>query len=53
VTGAFDDADVIHVEGDVDPIRDMEVIQTELRYASSLFLDFDLQKSSLIMPYGM
>ncbi|KAK4054024.1 hypothetical protein OIO90_003669 [Microbotryomycetes sp. JL221] len=31
VIRAFDDADVIHVEGDVDPVRDMEVIQTELR----------------------
>ncbi|KAI5481346.1 GTP binding protein [Pseudohyphozyma bogoriensis] len=31
VVRAFDDADVIHVEGEVDPIRDMEVIQTELR----------------------
>ncbi|KAM0749907.1 putative GTP-binding protein [Meredithblackwellia eburnea MCA 4105] len=30
VVRAFDDADVIHVEGDVDPIRDMEVISTEL-----------------------
>jgi len=28
---AFDDPEVTHVEGDVDPIRDMEVIQTELR----------------------
>ena len=27
---AFDDADVIHVEGDVDPIRDMKIISTEL-----------------------
>ncbi|BGP14669.1 hypothetical protein JCM10213_001621 [Rhodosporidiobolus nylandii] len=31
VIRAFDDADVIHVEGDVDPIRDMEIISTELR----------------------
>ena len=31
VTRAFDDAEVIHVEGDVDPVRDMEIIQTELR----------------------
>lgn len=31
ITGAFDDAEVIHVEGEVDPVRDMEVIQTELR----------------------
>lgn len=28
---AFDDAEVIHVEGDVNPIRDMEIISTELR----------------------
>lgn len=28
---AFDDADVIHVEGDVNPTRDMEIINTELR----------------------
>lgn len=28
---AFDDADVIHVEGDVNPIRDMEIISNELR----------------------
>ncbi|KAK4701672.1 hypothetical protein P7C70_g4554, partial [Phenoliferia sp. Uapishka_3] len=31
VVRAFDDADVIHVEGEVDPVRDMEVISTELR----------------------
>jgi obg-like ATPase 1 len=31
VTRAFDDAEVTHVEGDVNPIRDMEIIQTELR----------------------
>ena len=28
---AFDDAEVIHVEGDVDPLRDMQIISTELR----------------------
>ena len=27
----FDDAEVIHVDGEVNPVRDMEVIQTELR----------------------
>lgn len=31
VIRAFDDAEVIHVEGDVNPIRDMEIIQNELR----------------------
>ncbi|KAJ3095255.1 hypothetical protein HK100_005881, partial [Physocladia obscura] len=28
---AFDDADVIHVEGAVDPVRDLEIIHNELR----------------------
>lgn len=31
VVRAFDDAEVIHVEGDVSPLRDMEIISTELR----------------------
>lgn len=31
VVRAFDDPDVTHVEGDVDPLRDMSIIQTELR----------------------
>ncbi|KAG1878818.1 P-loop containing nucleoside triphosphate hydrolase protein [Suillus subluteus] len=31
VVRAFEDAEVIHVEGDVDPLRDIEIIQTELR----------------------
>lgn len=31
VIRAFDDAEVIHVEGDVDPLRDMAIIQNELR----------------------
>ncbi|WFD08115.1 hypothetical protein MVES1_003484 [Malassezia vespertilionis] len=31
VIRAFDDADIIHVEGDVDPTRDMNIISTELR----------------------
>lgn len=38
-TGAFDDAEVIHVEGDVDPIRDMEIIRDELRYVLNCSLD--------------
>ena len=31
VSGAFDDEDIIHVEGNVDPVRDMEIIHEELR----------------------
>lgn len=29
--GAFDDEDIIHVEGNVDPVRDIEIIHEELR----------------------
>ncbi len=29
--GAFEDEDVIHVEGDVNPVRDLEIIHNELR----------------------
>jgi obg-like ATPase 1 len=31
IVRAFDDNEVVHVEGDVDPLRDMEIISTELR----------------------
>uniref|UniRef100_A0A3P8PAC4 Obg like ATPase 1 n=1 Tax=Astatotilapia calliptera TaxID=8154 RepID=A0A3P8PAC4_ASTCA len=31
MTRAFDDEDIIHVEGTVDPVRDMEIIHEELR----------------------
>lgn len=31
VIRSFDDADIVHVEGDVNPTRDMEIISTELR----------------------
>lgn len=30
-TGAFDEDDVTHVEGEVDPVRDLEIISDELR----------------------
>ena len=30
-SGAFDDNDVIHVEDDVNPVRDLEIISEELR----------------------
>lgn len=46
--GAFDDAEVIHVEGDVDPIRDMEIIRDELRYAINLSR-FPLRTRALIV----
>ena len=31
LTGAFEGEDVTHIEGDVNPMRDMEIISEELR----------------------
>ncbi|KAI8060585.1 GTP-binding protein YchF [Gongronella butleri] len=38
VVRAFDEADVIHVEGELDPIRDMGIIREELRLKDEEFL---------------
>ncbi|KLO15253.1 hypothetical protein SCHPADRAFT_902535 [Schizopora paradoxa] len=40
---AFDDAEVTHVEGDVNPVRDMEIIQTELRLKDIEWVTKDLE----------
>ncbi|KAG8908003.1 hypothetical protein FRB99_001169 [Tulasnella sp. 403] len=40
---AFDDAEVIHVEGDVDPIRDMEIIREELRLKDQEWVEKHLE----------
>ncbi|KAH7106527.1 cytoplasmic protein [Auriculariales sp. MPI-PUGE-AT-0066] len=39
VVRAFDDAEVTHVEGDVDPLRDMEIISTELRLKDTEWME--------------
>ncbi len=49
VVRCFDDDDVIHVEGSVDPVRDIEVIHTELALA-----DLDtVEKALLRVGKGM
>jgi len=35
----FEDPNIVHVEGDIDPIRDLEIIETELIYADITQLD--------------
>ena len=37
-TGSFDDDDVTHVEGDVNPVRDLEIIHEELRLRDQQYL---------------
>ena len=42
--GAFDDEDIIHVEGNVDPVRDIEIIHEELRLKDEEMMDPILDK---------
>lgn len=44
VIGAFEDPDVTHVEGEVDPVRDFEIISEELRLKDEESLDKALEK---------
>ncbi|WWC99647.1 GTP-binding protein YchF [Kwoniella sp. B9012] len=45
VVRAFDDAEVIHVEGDVDPCRDMQIISTELRLKDIEWVEKGLEQA--------
>ncbi|KAI9890200.1 MAG: hypothetical protein M1814_004362 [Vezdaea aestivalis] len=38
VVRSFDDADITHIEGDVDPIRDLNIISDELRIKDTEFV---------------
>lgn len=38
----FDDAEIIHVEGDVDPVRDLQIINDELRIKDIEFVEKNL-----------
>lgn len=42
--GAFEDDDVIHVEGDVNPVRDLDIIAEELRLKDEDTLLKNLEK---------
>lgn len=42
--GAFDDDDVTHVEGEVNPVRDLETIMDELRLKDLESVTKDLEK---------
>ncbi|KAF1814318.1 hypothetical protein P152DRAFT_456556 [Eremomyces bilateralis CBS 781.70] len=39
VVRCFDDAEIIHVEGDVDPVRDLEIVSEELRIKDIEFVE--------------
>ena len=52
VVRCFDDANVIHVTGKVDPIADIEVIQTELCLADLATVDKGLQRNLKLAKAG-
>ena len=43
VVRCFDDAEIIHIEGDVDPIRDLNIISEELRIKDVEFVEKALE----------
>lgn len=46
VVRCFDDAEIIHVEGDVDPVRDLTIISEELRIKDIEFVEKALEALS-------
>ena len=42
--GAFDDDDVTHVEGELDPVRDLDIISNELRLKDIELLNGAIEK---------
>ncbi|KAL3229040.1 Obg-like ATPase 1 [Nakaseomyces bracarensis] len=52
VVRCFDDAEIIHIEGDVDPVRDLEIISTELRLKDIEFSQKSLEAAEKIAKRG-
>ncbi len=52
VVRVFEDADVVHVDGEIDPVNDIEVIMTELMLADLDMLERKLEKSKKLMRSG-
>lgn len=43
-SGAFEDENVTHVEGEVNPVRDLDIISEELRLKDEEYLNSNLEK---------
>jgi GTP-binding protein YchF len=52
VVRCFEDDNVVHVDGSVDPLRDIEVIQTELNLADLDTVEKRIQRSSKLAKSG-
>ena len=52
VVRCFDDAEIIHIEGDVNPVRDLEIISEELRLKDIEFAEKHLEAIEKITKRG-
>jgi obg-like ATPase 1 len=52
VVRCFDDAEIIHVEGDVDPVRDLNIISEELRIKDCEFVEKNLEALKKLTARG-
>lgn len=52
VVRCFDDAEIIHIEGDVNPVRDLEIIANELRLKDIEFAEKALENAQKIAKRG-
>lgn len=52
VVRCFDDAEIIHIEGDVDPVRDLQIIKDELRLKDIEFAKKHLEGVEKIVKRG-
>ena len=48
-TGTFESEEITHVEGDVNPVRDIEIINEELRLKDEEFLKAQIDKTERMM----
>lgn len=52
VLGAFDDDEIIHVEGDVDPTRDLDIIHEELMFKDMEYINKNLGNLERVVARG-
>lgn len=52
VVRCFDDAEIVHVEGDVDPVRDLTIISEELRIKDEEFIQKHLEALEKLTKRG-
>lgn len=49
VVRCFDDSNIIHVEGNIDPIRDVEIINTELIYSDIEIIERRIERTKKML----